>query len=190
MSINTTTKTTGAKHRRIIILGTRSVGKSSVALQYTEKKFNENYNPTIQNTFKKEVTWNGKKYVLEILDTAGQDESSLIPEVVGVDGCVLVYNVINKKSFETIKLINEKFLNEVGHDNIPRVMVGNKTDLDVQRRVTREQGEKLAKELGCCAFVESSAKEYECISDVFAKLMAEMEKSQSPNEKKGVCSIM
>lgn len=128
-----TENTSGPKHRRIIILGSRSVGKSSVAIQYTEKKFNESYNPTIQNSFKKDVNWNGKNYVLEILDTAGQDESSLFPEIVGVDGCVLVYNVINKKSFDTIKIINEKFLNEVGHDNIPRVIVGNKTDLDVQR---------------------------------------------------------
>jgi len=130
---STNNSTIKAKHRRILVVGCRSVGKSSVALQYTECKFEDPYNPTIHNTFKKEVSWRGNRYLLHIVDTAGQDEFSVFQDHVGIDGYVLVYNIINKKSFDTIRIINEKILNETANENVPRVMVGNKIDLDGQR---------------------------------------------------------
>ena len=106
--------------------------------------------------FKKEINWRGDKFLLHIVDTAGEDEFSIFQNHVGIDGYVLVYNIVNKKSFDTIRVLNEKILNESANENVPRVIVGNKIDLDGQRKITREQGEKMAKELGCCGFVETS----------------------------------
>jgi len=61
-----------SKHRRIVIVGSRSVGKSSISIQYTQRRFEQNYNPTIEATFKKQIVYKGIRYETDILDTAGQ----------------------------------------------------------------------------------------------------------------------
>lgn len=61
-----------SKSRKIAILGYRSVGKSSLTIQYVEGQFVDSYDPTIENTFTKLITVNGQEYHLQLVDTAGQ----------------------------------------------------------------------------------------------------------------------
>lgn len=51
----------------------------------------------------------------------------------GIHGYVLVFSVTSRKSFEMIKILNEKILNALGTEKVPRVIVGNKTDLILER---------------------------------------------------------
>lgn len=64
-----------------------------------------------------------------------QDEYSIFQRqyAVGIHGYVLVYAVTSKTSFEMVKIINEKILNALGTDKVPRVLVGNKKDLTYER---------------------------------------------------------
>lgn len=80
-----------------------------------------------------------------------------------IHGYVLVYSVENSYSFDMVKVINDKILNALGSDNVPRVLVGNKTDLTAERQVSTQQGQSLAAEWGC-AFFETSAKNNQNIS--------------------------
>eukprot|EP00164_Ancoracysta_twista_P005493 GFYU01007538.1.p1 GENE.GFYU01007538.1~~GFYU01007538.1.p1 ORF type:complete len:261 (+),score=59.55 GFYU01007538.1:179-961(+) len=184
------------KMRRIAILGFRAVGKTVVSTVFVGEPFDSSYHPTIENTFHKIITFNGDEYSAEILDTAGQDEYSILPTQysLGVHGYVLIYSVASKASFDKIKVINDKLLNFFGTTNVPRVLVGNKSDMKKERQVPTEEGSTLAEEWGC-PFIECSAKSNENIAEVFNLVMAEIENAEkatgaSSDDKKGICSVM
>ncbi|PRP82116.1 Ras GTPase [Planoprotostelium fungivorum] len=167
--------------RKICVMGFRAVGKSTITIQFVENHFADQYNPTIENTFHKTIRYKNTDYITEIVDTAGQDEYSIFQKhySVGVHGYILVYSVTSRKSLDMIKSINDKILNALGADKVPRVIVGNKTDLFSERKVTTEEGQKLAKDWGC-GFVECSGKHNEYIGDIFNMMVMEIEKESSP----------
>ncbi|XP_034776977.1 GTP-binding protein Rheb isoform X1 [Acipenser ruthenus] len=125
------------KSRKIAILGYRSVGKSSLTIQFVEGQFVDSYDPTIENTFTKMITVNGQEYHLQLVDTAGQDEYSIFPQTYSIDinGYILVYSVTSNKSFEVVKVIHEKLLDMVGKVQVPIMLVGNKKDLHMESSV-------------------------------------------------------
>eukprot|EP01101_Sappina_pedata_P010280 TRINITY_DN6437_c0_g1_i1.p1 TRINITY_DN6437_c0_g1~~TRINITY_DN6437_c0_g1_i1.p1 ORF type:complete len:194 (-),score=56.74 TRINITY_DN6437_c0_g1_i1:3-560(-) len=182
----------GPKQRKIAVMGFRGVGKSTVTIQFVEKHFVDTYNPTIENTFHKTIRLRGEEYNTEILDTAGQDEYSIFHTQysIGIHGYILVYSVASRGSFELIKTLNDKILNACGTEKVPRILLGNKCDLHVERQISRAEGEALAKQWGC-AFFECSAKHDQNISEAFTTLLAEIEKGQAPEpqEQKGGCIL-
>lgn len=105
-----------------------ATGKSSLSARFVDGQFAQSYNPTIESTLQKTFRFRGNDYVMEIIDTAGQDEFSIFPSrySVGIDGYVLVYSVASRTSFEMVKVIREKLLNNTGTDSVPMVLVGNK----------------------------------------------------------------
>uniref|UniRef100_A0A7N8X4L7 GTP-binding protein Rheb n=1 Tax=Mastacembelus armatus TaxID=205130 RepID=A0A7N8X4L7_9TELE len=164
------------KCRKIAVLGYRSVGKSSLTIQFVEGQFVDSYDPTIENTFNKMVTVNGQEFNLQLVDTAGQDEYSIFPQSHSVDihGYVLVYSVTSMKSFEVVQVLHDKLLDMVGKIQV----------------IKPEEGKKLADSWGA-AFMESSAKENETAVEVFKRIILEMEKADgnaAPEEKK--CAVM
>ena len=180
------------KHRKLLVVGFRAVGKSTVTIQFTENHFVEGYNPTIENSFHKTIKYQGEDFHLDIVDTAGQDEYSIFSDqhAVGVHGYVLVYSITSAGSLETVKILNDKILNALGTDNVPRVLVGNKSDLRRDRKVSYEEGKKLADSWGI-PFVECSAKHNENIKEVFLLLLGAIEKQINPEEpKQSSCVIL
>ncbi|GMK59576.1 hypothetical protein CspeluHIS016_0801820 [Cutaneotrichosporon spelunceum] len=171
-----------ALKRKIVILGSPSVGKTSITQQYvTPPTYNEQYYPTIESTSNKIVTHKGVQYDCEIVDTAGQDEFSLFPAkyAAGVHGYVLVYSITSRQSFDMIASLHEKILDQSGLEKVPCVIVGQKTDLEKERRVTKAEGEALAKKLGA-AFLESSAKDNKNVERAFEALLGEMQREYNP----------
>lgn len=80
-------------------------------------------------------------------------------------GYVLVYSITSRQSFDMITSLHEKILDQGGLDKVPCVIVGQKLDLDKERRVSRAEGEALAKKLGA-AFLESSAKDNQNVGEL------------------------
>ncbi|GAA5826780.1 hypothetical protein JCM3770_003987 [Rhodotorula araucariae] len=188
-------KLIGPKQRKVALLGSRSVGKSSLTVQFVDQHFVDSYYPTIENTFTKMVKYKGQDFQLDIIDTAGQDEFSILSSrhAVGLHGWILVYSVSSRSSFEMCSIIREKILNYTGRDSVPMVLVGNKSDLAVQRQVTREEGAALAASWGKTVFIESSARTNENVSRVFDAVVAEIEKDLNPEPEqpaKGGCTVM
>lgn len=175
------------RKRKICVLGSRAVGKSSLIIKYVENHFVEPYYPTIERPYFKRIPFKGVDYDVSIIDTAGQDEYSLISakHAVGVHGYILVYSITNRQSFEMIGIVYEKLKNfqDIGH--LPAVVVGQKCDLvekdESLREVTKEEAEKAARERGL-PFIETSAKESDNLSKVFDMCLEEIEKSLHPNE--------
>ncbi|PSN40152.1 GTP-binding protein Rheb [Blattella germanica] len=104
------------KQRKIAIMGYRSVGKSSLSIQFVEGQFVDSYDPTIENTFSKSTRVNSQEYELKLVDTAGQDEYSIFPAQYSMDihGYVLVYSITSSKSFEVVQIIYDKLLDMTG----------------------------------------------------------------------------
>lgn len=179
-----------AKQRKIAVMGYRSVGKSSLSIQFIEGQFVDSYDPTIENTFSKTVRVNSQDYEIRLMDTAGLDEYSLFPSQYSIDvhGYVIVYSITSGKSFDVAKSIYDKLLDITGKVQVPVVLVGNKTDLHLERQVSSSEGRKLAEEWNAL-FLETSAKENLSVSDVFHSLLSEIEKSNGNAGDKSNCSI-
>merc|ERR1711916_293233 len=89
------------------------------------------------------VVHKGITYDLEIVDSAGQDEHSIWhhQQAIAVDGFIMVYSVVNRKSFEVVRVVNDKILDACGTEKVARVLVGNKCDVG-NKEVTKEEGAK------------------------------------------------
>ncbi|KAI9310725.1 ferrous iron transporter B [Dichotomocladium elegans] len=179
------------RQRRIAVLGARAVGKSSLVIQFCENHFVDSYYPTIENTFTKTIKYRGHEYVVEIMDTAGQDEYSILSQhhASGIHGYVLVYSIASRSSFDMLQVIHDKILDFTGLGNVPCVIVGNKCDLNIQRQVTQQEGKELAERWNAPT-LETSAKHNENVSKIFDMLIAEIEKANNPpSEEKNACVI-
>lgn len=170
------------KKRKIAVLGSRSVGKSSLVVRFVEDAFVDSYYPTIENVFEKNVKHRGQEYSCDIVDTAGQDEYSILnsKHAIGIHGYVLVYSIASRASFEMVQTVYDKILNYTGTAAIPCVIVGQKSDLHVQRQVSEAEGKELAQQLQC-AWVETSARHNANVAKVFELVLAEIEKASTQN---------
>ena len=119
----------------------------------------------------------GQEYEVLVVDTAGQDEFSIFPTQysVDIDGYILVYSIDNEKSFEICQVIYEKLVDLLGNPAVPLVLVGNKCDLHMDRRITEATGKKLAQDMKA-HFLETSAKDNQCAMDLFTKSIIQIEK--------------
>ncbi|XP_065337866.1 GTP-binding protein Rheb homolog [Cloeon dipterum] len=178
------------KQRKIALMGYRSVGKSSLSIQFVEGQFVDSYDPTIENTFSKIVRVRGEEYEVGLVDTAGQDEYSIFPTQYSLDihGYVLVYSINSVKSFEIVQIIYDKLLDMTGKVNVPIVLVGNKTDLHMERVISAEEGRRLA-DSWKAAFLETSAKQNEAVGDIFTTVLNEIERANGNVQEKSACVI-
>lgn len=119
------------------------VGKTSLIVQYIQKYFDEIYKSTIGISFwSKDVRMSGQSVALKIFDTAGQEKySCALPGSFYRKShcCILVYDVTNPRSFESLNKWKHEFVTHVNQrdpSNIPFVVVGNKCDDSLDRRVS------------------------------------------------------
>ncbi|TFY68737.1 hypothetical protein EVJ58_g809, partial [Rhodofomes roseus] len=135
--------------------------KSSLIIQFIDNQFVESYYPTIESTFSKSINYKGVEYDCDIIDTAGQDEFTILNQkhAIGIHGFVLVYSVTSRKSFEMVRIIYDKIIEFSGQNTIPCIMVGAKMDLQQSktRQVAPQEGEELAQSHHA-AWIETSAK--------------------------------
>ena len=161
---------------KLLTLGDTSVGKSSFIVKFTEDKFSYNYVATMGLDFKQKVIklQNGVLVHLRIFDTAGQErfKSISLNFIKKANGILLLYDISNKASFDSVnKWIDS--INDVAKEKISIVLVGNKCDLEDERMVTKEEGQKKASELEI-PFLESSCKDGINIFEAFEKLSEEV----------------
>ncbi|KIY73768.1 hypothetical protein CYLTODRAFT_434114 [Cylindrobasidium torrendii FP15055 ss-10] len=167
------------RKRKVAVLGARSVGKSSLIMQWAEGCFLDSYYPTIENSVSKSLNLKGVQYDCEVIDTAGQDEYSIFNSrhAVGIHGYVLVYSVASRTSFDMIQVLYDKIVDFCGVSQIPCVIVGSKVDLPA-RQVPTEEGQQLAKE-NSAAWIETSAKQNVNVGKVFELCLAQVDKQTS-----------
>jgi GTPase KRas protein len=103
------------------------------------------------------VQIDGQSCILEVLDTAGQEEYITLRHqwIHDGEGFVLVYSISSRSSFARIRRFHEEIQRVT--KTSPVMLVGNKCDRATEREVSTQEGRALAEELGC-DFIEASAK--------------------------------
>jgi len=162
---------------KIVILGEGGVGKSALTIQFVNNHFVTDYDPTIENSYRKQITVDDSTLMLDILDTAGQEEYSAMRDqyIRSGQGFIVVYSIISRPTYEKISEFREKILMVKDEDDFPIVLLGNKCDLETDRVVSRDEGNALGKQFGV-PFYETSAKNKINITEAFEAVVREIKK--------------
>ena len=151
-------------HVKLILLGDAGVGKTSIIQRYNEDKFEDNIVTTLSSNFlEKEVNISHQNVILELWDTAGQEEFRSVTQIFVKNAkiIILVYDVTLYKTFESLNYWYDFIIKELG-PNVVLGLAGNKTDLifedNYEEEVSPEKGKEFAEKIGA-TFACVSAKE-------------------------------
>ncbi|KAH3757927.1 Ras GTPase [Pelomyxa schiedti] len=168
---------------KLVLIGEGGVGKSAVTLSLTQHIFITEYDPTIENAYRKPMSVDDQICVLDILDTAGQEEFSAMREAYfrQGQGFMIVWSVSDRASFEAAAEFHRKILRVKEVEFYPMVFCGNKVDIPpAERIVTEAEGKSFAKGINCPYF-ETSAKARLNIEASFEGLVREVRKFNKVN---------
>jgi GTPase KRas len=163
--------------------------------------FVETYDPTIEDSYRKQVQIDGQSCMLEVLDTAGQEEYIALRDqwIRDGEGFVLVYSISSRSSFARIQKFHSQ-IQRVKETSLsgsptypgsplsassasssgypaPVMLVGNKCDRVTEREVSTQEGQALAKDLGC-DFVEASAKNCVNVEKAFYEVVRQLRRQR------------
>jgi Ras-related protein Rab-8A len=154
---------------KVLLLGNSYVGKTCILLRFSEDIFKENYDVTIGLNYRiKSMTVENNPIKMQIWDTSGEEKFKAIAKNFyrGAHGVLLVYDICQKNSFLDVKSWIEQIIENADNDDIVMILCGNKCDNEKERKISREEGENLAKNYGI-PFFECSAKNNININKMF-----------------------
>lgn len=151
----------GAKEYKLVVVGGGGVGKSALTIRFIQEQFVDEYDPTIEDSYRKQCIVDQEPALLDVLDTAGQEEYAAMREqYMGCgEGFVLVYAINSRTSFEEMQTFVAQIKLVKDSHQVPMVLVGNKCDLESERVVSTLEGKEQARIIGC-EFLESSARSW------------------------------
>ena len=167
-----------AQNIKLLTIGDSAVGKTCLISQFARDSFNPNFITTIGIDYKiKEVEIDGAKYKLLIWDTAGQERFRTITTSYfrGCQGILLVYDITVKKTFENVANWMDQINTVNDGQHVCKILIGNKCDMEDQRKVTKDQGAELAKSYDI-PFLETSAKDGINVQDAFLNITKDVVK--------------
>ncbi|CAB4447014.1 unnamed protein product [Rhizophagus irregularis] len=145
---------------KLVVLGDGGVGKTELAQQFCLNRFiGHGYDPTIEDSYRKQVVIDDRPCVLDILDTAGAEEYTALRDqwARDGDGFLLVYSITSRSTFERVERFRDQIVRIKDTDNVPMILVGNECHKITEREVSREEGKNMARRLRC-EFIECSHK--------------------------------
>ncbi|KAM0515799.1 hypothetical protein ACHAPE_005878 [Trichoderma viride] len=170
---------------KCVVVGDGAVGKTCLLISYTTNKFPSEYVPTVFDNYAVTVMIGDEPYTLGLFDTAGQEDYDRLRPLSypQTDVFLVCFSVTSPASFENVR---EKWFPEVHHHcpGVPCLIVGTQVDLrddpSVREKlakqkmapVRREDGERMAKDLGAVKYVECSALTQYKLKDVFDEVPA------------------
>lgn len=182
---------------KLVVVGGGGVGKSALTIQLIQNHFVDEYDPTIEDSYRKQVVIDEETCLLDILDTAGQEEYSAMRDqyMRTGEGFLCVFSITSRTSFEEIASFREQILRVKDMDEVPMILVGNKSDLAQDRQVAQNEALTQAKQYGI-PWMETSAKTRTNVEDAFYTLVREIRKYKQKNvepmkaKKKGKCAVL
>ena len=157
---------------KLVILGDVSVGKSNFLYRFVDGEFNPIHVATVGFDFKSRV-WEipnlKKKVKFQIWYTAGQEKYMSINKNLfqRVQGIILMYDITREDTFNNLSKWMEHIKENA--NGIPLILIGNKSDLNNERKVNEEDGKAFAKN-NKIIFLEASAKIGTNVEESFMKL--------------------
>jgi GTPase KRas protein len=167
---------------RVAVLGDGGVGKTALAVQFTLNCFVETYDPTIEDAYRKQLVVDNRMCFVEVIDTAGQEEYATLRDqwVREGQGFILVYSIASRATFDRLEVFRQAMLKVKRHRPV-FMLVGNKSDKQYEREVTKEEGAQMARTFGC-EFLETSAKTAQNVERLFTNLVRLLRMSKEQEE--------
>ena len=166
----------------LMLLGSSGVGKTCFIHKFLYSKFLQNITSTIGfDKFSTLAYFNNEFIHIRFWDTSGQDRYRDLPTSLyrKVDGMLLLFDVTDKKSFQDVegwiksvrefKGLNEKDISKKANNEVLS-LVGNKTDLLENRKISKEDAKKLASKFNL-SYHETSCKDGINIYEIICKLI-------------------
>lgn len=179
---------------KVLLIGNSSVGKSCILMRFCSDEFTPSFIATIGIDFKIRTSEleDGKLAKFQVWDTAGQERFKTITTAYyrSAMGFLLVYDVTDEQSFADIREWYQN-IREHARENVQIILVGNKNDLESERRVSTQQGQALATELGL-PFIEVSAKTANNVDKAFFTLARNIRDNmgaEAQNQGKGTIRV-
>ncbi|QRV74743.1 Ras-like protein, 24 kDa [Ceratobasidium sp. AG-Ba] len=172
---------------KLVVVGGGGVGKSALTIQFIQSHFVDEYDPTIEDSYRKQCVIDDEVALLDVLDTAGQEEYGAMREqyMRTGEGFLLVYSITSRNSFEEISTFHQQILRVKDRDSFPMIVVANKCDLEYERQVGMNEGRDLAKHFGT-KFIETSAKQRINVDEAFSNLVREIRRyNKDPQTRPG-----
>ena len=171
---------------KLVIIGDSGLGKSNYLLRFVEGEFCP-IESTVGFDYKSKMCYlpNAKKKVkFQIWDTAGQEKYMSINKNLfqRVQGIILMYDITVPKSFENLN----KWMSVIKQlaDGIPLILIGNKIDLEKERKISKERGQQFANDNNIDIF-ESSGKSGVNVEESFIFLGEQILRLNKDNKTSG-----
>ncbi|NXW50279.1 RHES protein, partial [Nyctiprogne leucopyga] len=160
-------------HVRLVFLGAAGVGKTALIRRFLTDTFEPKHRRTVEELHSQECEVSGARVRVEILDTSGSYSFPAMRKlsIQNSHAFALVYAVDDAESFESVKSLREEILEVKEDKSPPIVVVGNKADNGVERRVPVEEALSLVELDWNSRFMETSAKNNENVLEVFRELL-------------------
>ncbi|CAD5215890.1 unnamed protein product [Bursaphelenchus okinawaensis] len=161
---------------KIVVVGDHNCGKSCILLRFAENTFRQDHISTLGVDFKLQTIKLGRDKVrLELWDTAGMERYRTIYNSYyhSAHGIMCVYDLTNEKSFENLETYWLREIRKYAPQNAVLLLVGNKADMESERKVDFDRAERLAKQIGVSLY-EVSAKTGINIDEAFHDLASTM----------------
>ncbi|XP_029696918.1 ras-related protein R-Ras2-like isoform X3 [Takifugu rubripes] len=157
---------------KLVVVGGGGVGKSALTIQFIQSYFVSDYDPTIEDSYTKICTVDGKETRLDILDTAGQEEFGAMREqyMRSGEGFLMVFALNDRGSYHEVQKFHTQILRVKDRDEFPMVLVGNKADLEMQRVISGDDAQAFARE-NRIHYMEASAKNRCNVDEAFLELV-------------------
>jgi len=165
---------------KVIMVGSGGVGKSALTLQFMYDEFVEDYEPTKADSYRKNIVLAGNECQIDILDTAGQEDYAAIRDNYfrSGEGFLCVFSITDRETYEATQEFRDQILRVKGADsatdNIPFILIGNKSDLQSTRKIPLAEVEALAQKWRV-PYVETSAKTRDNVDKVFYDCLTQIQ---------------
>lgn len=153
---------------KVVVLGSQGVGKTSLVVRYIGKMFSHHISPTVgASFFSCTINVDDTRVKLQVWDTAGQERFRAMAPMYyrNANAALLVYDITQKATFNSVKTWVRELKRNV-EEPLVLCVVGNKTDLEVMREVSRDEAMEYAHSIAASYF-EASALNDCGIDDVF-----------------------
>ena len=156
---------------KLLVLGDSAVGKTSILIRYVENSFDECCISTLGVDYKvKYIKYKNTKIKLQLWDTSGEEKYRSISTnlIRNTQGLLIVFDLTNEDSFQNIK----DWINAADdyNPNLKKILIGNKLDLEDERKVNNEALINFANNKNI-KFFETSAKDGTNIEEAFKALV-------------------
>ncbi|KAM4025749.1 ras-related protein Rab-17 isoform 2-T5 [Anomaloglossus baeobatrachus] len=170
---------------KLVLLGSTDVGKSSLVLRYIRDDFRETVSTTGCAFFSESVYLQGKTLNFEIWDTAGQERYHSVCHLYyrGASAALLVYDISSKETFIRAQLWLQELEKYVCSGEMVIALVGNKSDLQDDRKVLAEEAQAFAEQKQLL-FMETSAKTGNGVKEIFQAIATKLLTLEQEKEEK------